>query len=276
METAMHRPPFGQVRWSTYYSYCRYPLLVARPSVIPKPDLILTRFSIHPFLNFPIFSSFEETREHDQLNRSIKNEERRTIRLVPDDGFPKRKERDQVESIAVSKIRWQTGGLAALRMRSIVKLRIDSDLATTPTFPPSFRHALLRSRARTIPVEGLDPSTGYAYVFEQSSTIQRAIFSFFFLTERKWRQMDFEKAIVTNMYTVCSEFLFFLLLSCDTFHPSRWNDSRKKERDLSRDDSRNVTLIVPLVTGWWRGGKKGRKKTEKEEEVAARGRGICN
>lgn len=99
----------------------------------------------------PIFSSFEETREHDQLNRSIKNEERRTIRLVPDDGFPKRKERDQVESIAVSKIQWQTGGLAALRMRSIVKLRIDSDLAMTPTFPPSFRHALLRSRARTIP-----------------------------------------------------------------------------------------------------------------------------
>lgn len=87
--------------------------------------------------------------------------------------------------------------------------------------------------------------------------------------------MDFEKAIVTNMYTVCSEFLFFLLLSCDTFHSSRWNDSRKKERDLSRDDSRNVTLIVPLVTGGG-GEKKEEKKTEKEEEVAARGRGICN
>lgn len=211
METAMHRPPFGQVRWSTYYSYCRYPLLVARPSVIPKPDLILTRFSIHPFLNFPIFSSFEETREHDQLNRSIKNEERRTIRLVPDDGFPKRKEREQVESIAVSKIQWQTGGLAALRMRSIVKLRIDSDLATTPTFPPSFRHALLRSRARTIPVEGLDPSTGYAYVFEQSSTIQRAIFSFFFLSangdkwiskKRSWR------ICIQFVASSCSSFFF--------------------------------------------------------------------
>lgn len=241
METAMHRPPFGQVRWSTYYSYCRYPLLVPRPSVIPKPDLILTRFSIHPFLNFPIFSSFEETREHDQLNRSIKNEERRTIRLVPDDGFPKRKEREQVESIAVSKIQWQTGGLAALRMRSIVKLRIDSDLATTPTFPPSFRHALLRSRARTIPVEGLDPSTGYAYVFEQSSTIQRAIFSFFFF----WLSANGDKWISKKRsWRICIQ---FVASSCSSFFFPVTRSIPPVETILGR---KNVTSRAMIHATW--------------------------
>lgn len=204
METAMHRPPFGQVRWSTYYSYCRYPLLVPRPSVIPKPDLILTRFSIHPFLNFP--PSFLHSRK---LVNTINW--RRTIRLVPDDGFPKRKERDQVESIAVSKIQWQTGGLAALRMRSIVKLRIDSDLATTPTFPPSFRHALLRSRARTIPSRSIHGICVRFRAIVHDSASNLFFFFFFWLSangdkwiskKRSWR------ICIQFVASFCSSFFF--------------------------------------------------------------------
>ena len=102
-----------------------------------------------------------------------------------------REECDQVGSIAVSKMRWQTGGLAGLRMRSIVKLRIDSDLANLSA-QPSPRPAL-RSRNRD------DEDRSKAKV----SIDPPFLFSL--------RMSLFEK--VTNIYTPSGSSSFFSLVT---------------------------------------------------------------